>query len=291
MDSEADSSVLAPSTTQDSIQTGSRQTRGQSAYTTWAHSRAAYDGEDPTLRYCKHCTDEPIYSTTVTTNLRKHLKSKHEITVEVAPSPIQAAIIQQLQQLYIRAASSGQTEEINTQVFRKHLNQDTIYKALVSLIVVRNLSFRMVEWPEFYTLCQVLNLELYDFITTAHSQIVKKIDQCWQTHKDIVRKKLQSAISSIHLLLDIWTSPNSLLLLGICAHFVDCSQEKLSKALLALCTVANHSRDKQFTSLYPVLKDYSIVEKLGAVVGDNATTNNTLCCTIEACFSKEEDVK
>ena len=55
--------------------------------------------------------------------------------------------------------------------------------------------------------------------------------------------------------------------------------------------VANYSGDEQFTSLYPVLKDYSIVEKLGAIVGDNATTNNTLCRTIEARLSKEEDVK
>jgi hypothetical protein len=100
---------------------------------------------------------------------QKHLRSKHEIIVKVAPSPIQAATIQQLQQLYLRAESSGQTEEIDTQIFRKRLNQDAIDEALVSLIVVRNLSFRTVEWPKFHTLCQVLNPESYDFITAAHS--------------------------------------------------------------------------------------------------------------------------
>jgi len=85
---------------------------------------------------------------------------------------------------------SGQTEEIDAQVFRKHLNQDTINEALVSLVVVRNLPFRIVEWPEFHTLCQVLNPESSDFITTAHSEVGKKIEESFIYHKDIVRRKL-----------------------------------------------------------------------------------------------------
>ena len=148
----------------------------------------------------------------------------------------------------------------------------------------------MVRWPEFHTFCQVLNPESSDYIMTAHSQVTKKIEQSWNYHKDVVQQKLQSAISSIHLSLDVWTSPNRLLLLGIIAHFVD-YQEKLWKALLALRTITNHAREEQFAILLPVLKDYDIVQKLGAVVGDNASTNNTLCRTIEAHLLEEEDIE
>ena len=148
----------------------------------------------------------------------------------------------------------------------------------------------MVRWPEFHTFCQVLNPESSDYITTAHSQFTKKIEQSWNYHKDIVQQKLQSAISSIHLSLDVWTSPNRLLLLGIIAHFVD-YQEKLWKALLALHTITNHAGEEQFAILLPVLKDYDIVQKLGAVVGDNASTNNTLCHMIEAHLLEEEDIE
>ncbi|EED11633.1 hypothetical protein TSTA_108210 [Talaromyces stipitatus ATCC 10500] len=80
-------------------------------------------------------------------------------------------------------------------------------------------------------------------------------------------KKLQSASSSIHLSLDIWTSPNRILFLGICAHFVEQSQERLCKGLLALRTVGNHSGDEQFATLLPVLKDYGIQQKLCRVLG------------------------
>ena len=266
MDSEIES-LPAPSTTQDSVEIGSKKSkRGKSAHTTWVHTRTADGGEDSSLKFCIHCTGTPPYSTTVSTNMRVHLESKHGIIVKRTPGPIQAETVRQLQQLYTRAQSSGQTEEIDTQVYRKHLNQDVINEALITLIVVRNLPFRVVEWPEFHTFCQVLNPESSDFVTTTHSQITKRIGQSWQIHQDVVRKKLQSAVSSIHLSLDIWTSPNRLLLMGICGHFVDCSQEKHSKALLALRTVASHSGDEQFATLLPVLKDYGIVRKLGSIV-------------------------
>jgi hypothetical protein len=292
MGSEADSSLLAPSTTQDSVDSGSKKSkRGRSAHTTWAHTRTARDGEDSRLKFCIHCTVPPPYSTSVSTNMRGHLESKHGIIIDRTPGPIQVETVRQLQQLYTRAQSSGQTEEIDTQVYRKHLDQDVINEALITLIVVRSLPFRVVEWPEFRAFCQVLNPESSDFITTAHSQIIKKIEQSWQAHKDIVRKKLQSAVSSIHLSLDIWTSPNRHLLLGICAHFVDRGQEKHSKALLALRTVASHSGEEQFTTLLPVLEDYGIVRKLGSIVCDNATSNDTLCRTIEDYLWKEENIE
>jgi len=182
-----------------------------------------------------------------------------------------------LKELYHQAESSGQTSEIDTQVFRKQLNQDVINEALVSLIVVRNLPFSTVEWPEFHTFCQVLNPESKDFVTTTHSQVKNKIKKAYEIHKDTIRKKLQSALTSIHLSVDIWTSPNKHLLLGVTGDFIDCIEEKHLKTLLGLRPVAGHSGDDQFDVLLPLLQDYDIVRKLGAIVGDNSGTNDTLC--------------
>ena len=74
------------------------------------------------------------------------------------------------------------------------------------------------------------------------------------------------------------------------AHFVDCL-EKYFKALIALRTITNHSGDEQFSVLLPVLQDYGIVEKLGAIVGNNASTNNTLCAATEEYLLKEEEIE
>ena len=225
------------------------QGRPRTATQLWQHSRTALDGEPlkrgvNRIMYCRHCPLESTYSSDVSTNFRRHLQSKHQITAKELPSVVRATAAAQLQALYQDADSVNRTQELDTQVFQKVLDRDVLNKALVLLITVRNLPFRIVEWPEFHTFCQVLNPESKDYLLTAHATIPKLIAQSWQTQKDLVRKKLQSALSSIHLSLDIWTSPNRLLLLGICAHFVDQSHEKRFKALLALRTVSNHSGDK-----------------------------------------------
>ena len=78
-------------------------------------------------------------------------------------------------------------------------------------------------------------------ITTAHSKVRKKIKESWSSHKNTVRQLLQSAITSIHLLLDIWTSLNGHLLLGIITHYMNHTEDKLIKALLAFRPINGYS--------------------------------------------------
>ena len=156
MASEAGSSVLAPSTTQVSSQSKSnKKTKDGSAV--WKdHCRTALDTEDPKKKYCNYYTKEsrdPIYGSDNSSNMRKHIEGIHNIKVKLATSKIQQAALDQLRELYRQAEAAGETSEIDTQVLRKHLNQDVINEALVSLIVVRNLAFASVEWPELHTLC------------------------------------------------------------------------------------------------------------------------------------------
>ena len=99
-------------------------------------------------------------------------------------------------------------------------------------------------------------------------------------HKDVVRRALQSALLYIHIALDIWTSPNRLSLLAICAHFTTYNQKR-QKALLALQVVPNHSGEAQFSVLLSVLEDYGIIQKLGTIIADNTPSNNVLCRFIE----------
>jgi hypothetical protein len=77
-------------------------------------------------------------------------------------------------------------------------------------------------------------------------------------------------------------------LLGVTGDFIDCDEERHWKTLLGLRPVAGHSGDNQFDALLPLLQEYSIVQKLRAIIGDNSSTNDTLCRAIEA-FLKRED--
>jgi hypothetical protein len=220
--------------------------------------------------------------------MTKHINRKHPLVIIEKPmSKNQEAVNQQLKQLYRQAETNGDTKDFNLEVLEASLNVLALTEALVTLIVVRNLSFAIVEWPEFHTLCQVLNKASKGKIAIAHSTVRNKVEEAWKKHKDVVRRILQAALSHIHISLDIWTSPNRWLLLAICAHFTSYDQKK-QKALLALQKVPGHSGEDQFSILLPVLQDYGITHKLGAIIADNATPNNVLCRTIEAHMRDKE---
>jgi hypothetical protein len=83
----------------------------------------------------------------------------------------------QLRQLHRQAEADGETEEFDTEILEASLNTAVLTEALISLIVVRNLSFTIVEWPEFYTLYQVLNRVSEGKITTSHSRVYNKVKE------------------------------------------------------------------------------------------------------------------
>ena len=108
-------------------------------------------------------------------------------------------------------------------------------------------------------------------------------------NKDIIRRKIQSATTQVHLSVNIWTSPSSHLHLAVCAHFLDTDEQSYS-ILLALPQAIGHSGEHQWEVLLPVLRDYGIVRKIGAVTSDNSGTNDTLCHTISTYLSENETI-
>ncbi|KJZ70189.1 hypothetical protein HIM_10412 [Hirsutella minnesotensis 3608] len=296
MDSESVLSFLdSESIISDSSTSISRNTRGKTAVGTWKHARPAVKGDVEVkgrnrIMYCLHCPKEDPYSTSVTTSSRQRLENQHDINVVENLSPLQSSIIEGFDQLYGQARDLGRSTEIESQVFKGYLDEEKMNKALAWLVVILNLPYRIVESREFHLFISTLNPLAKDFLPSAHSTIPGIINQQFQSAKKIVRLKLQSAISKVHLSLDIWTSPNRLLLLGICAHFVDHVQEARKKTLLALRPVANHSGEEQLITLMPVLRDFGIVRRIGSVVGDNSSTNDTLCRAFSACLKEEEGI-
>jgi len=159
----------------------------------WAHCRHLTTDENQDLLYCSHCpvgSTPPPYGTSVSQNMKKHLKGCHEITVERALSKNQVAVNKQLRQLYQQAEANDKRDEFNTKILEACLNTSVITKALITLIVVQNLSFTLVEWPEFHTFCQVLNRASEGKITTSHSGVANKVKEAWGKHKDAVQQAL-----------------------------------------------------------------------------------------------------
>ena len=105
-----------------------------------------------------------------------------------------------------------------------------------------------------------------------------------------MRKRIQSALSKIHLFFDVWTSPNKILFLGICTHFVDRDSQQLFKALIGLCPLTGHGGDKQAEVLIPVIEDFGIARKIGYCIGDNHGSNDKVCHAISF-FLQEKKIR
>jgi hypothetical protein len=114
--------------------------------------------------------------------MKKHLKGRHQIIVEKPLSKNQMAVNRQLRQYYQQADRTSEREEFETEVLEASLDVSVLTKALVTLIVIRNLSYCLVEWPEFYTVCQILNRASEDKIMITYSKIANLVKKAWERH-------------------------------------------------------------------------------------------------------------
>jgi hypothetical protein len=176
---------------------------------------------DPKWIWCKHC---PNYSAQNTTNMRQHLARIHGISIaKISDSGIRTTATETVEALYTKLLLQlgNSKDDLDKEILRRTVNQQVIDQTLLDLIIVRRLPFSCVEWPEWHAIVQALNPQGQVFMPISHSTIKKRVENWFPQAKDIVRKRLQSSQTIIHLAVDIWTSPSHDLLLAVCAAFVD----------------------------------------------------------------------
>jgi hypothetical protein len=147
---------------------------------------------------------------------------------------------------------------------------------LAQLIVVRNLPYEAVSWPELHALLLSVNYTCEEALISSSSTVPKLIKDSFLLNKALLKQKLSTSLTPIHLSLNAWTSPNRKTFIAICAHFID-DTSVLRKALLALPFLPGaHGGDEQLEVLWQVLIDYGLLHKIGYCVGDNHGSNDKL---------------
>jgi hypothetical protein len=96
-------------------------------------------------------------------------------------------------------------------------------------------------------------------------------------HKVRIKQIVQSARSQVHISCDLWTSPNSLAILGIVAHFVS-EDGQLQHVVLALREMEGVATGVDLASevIIKVIDDWGIVLNIGYFMMDNAPNNDTM---------------
>ncbi|RKK07528.1 hypothetical protein BFJ65_g17733 [Fusarium oxysporum f. sp. cepae] len=94
------------------------------------------------------------------------------------------------------------------------INPDQLEVLYVRFITACSLPFRLVECPEFRALLAYINKDVDTWLPDTHETIRKWTMRQYEDQKEKVKQRIQSAKSRIHISCDLWTSPNSLAILG-----------------------------------------------------------------------------
>lgn len=164
---------------------------------------------------------------------------------------------------------------------RRRLDTDTIEQDKLEALWVRtivscNLSFRLVENPEFRAFINYLNEDAEPLLAGDQRQVRRWVLHQYECLKTTTKATLRKARSKIHISCDLWTSPNSLAILGITTQFIDVTGD-LQSVVLALKEIdKDHTGKNLAPYVIDAIREYNIERNLGYFVMDNADNNDTM---------------
>lgn len=214
---------------------------------------------------CTRCTRFKIFSTTSTDHIRKHLEKDHHIIEgqDIAPIGIN------------RILASIPSFEPSSQIDKKTLQKHLAREALVNWVCHDHIAFAQVESDHFKKFCKALDIRYNELLPRSHNSLKTWIIEIYNAQQSVVKERLKSTRSDVHLSFDLWTSPHqSKSILGIVAHYLDASYVN-SAHLLALRRLEDvHSGENIAEIALQVIQDFEL-QNIGFFVLDNASSNDT----------------
>lgn len=230
----------------------------------WTHGIKIVTQEDGRDWWrCNLCAQK--YRASGTDKAAAHIKSKHWINHNGPMARHDSVLIQQR-----RLSSSGS-------LLREKVDASTFRTLLLKWIICMHISFSQVESKYFRQMMVYVNpvLESGNLLpksgNTIRDWVMKDFGKC----KEQITRKLAESEGQVHLSFDLWTSPNSLALLGVVGHWMS-KDKHLQTTLLGLRRLQGaHSGENMSAVVLDVVKNFRIQTRLGYFVLDNAETNDT----------------
>lgn len=145
----------------------------------------------------------------------------------------------------------------------------------LGFVITGNQPFSIFQNPFLRQLLTTLNPSIYRTIGWGRSSIRQRLADTFASKKKLVQQELTTSLSKIHIAFDLWTSPNRLAILAVSAHFID-AKNSIQQRLLALREQQGaHTGLNIALTLAEIARDWEIVDRIGCLVSDNASNNDT----------------
>jgi hypothetical protein len=149
-----------------------------------------------------------------TAHIVEHLKKVHKIDWATGLLPMMPAKSSLLGEVAAKAAGSGLL------VAHTPWQEEAFQAALLDLVIVKGVSFRVAVLPEMRALLTWNRVPLLAALPNSHNTLASYVVQSMRERKVEVAAMLQAAQSWISVSVDVWPSSNHLSFLGVVAHFV-----------------------------------------------------------------------
>ena len=134
---------------------------------------------------------------------------------------------------------------------------------LIHWIVTMHISFSQVEYEAFQSLLLYLNSQLASHLSTSGNTIRNWIMEDFKQRQHQIKKELHLSKSLIHFSFDMWTSPNSMVMIAIVAHYVSYTGEAKDCLLGLKRVLGSHSGENMARSVTTVIEDYELKNQIG----------------------------
>jgi hypothetical protein len=154
-------------------------------------------------------------------------------------------------------------------------------KLITEWIIDRCHSFNEVEAESFRKIITYIDSTAKNKLPKSGKTIRTDIVRYFHEAKSTIIELLSTARSKIHLSFDLWTAPNYIPMLAITGHWTR-SDHTVKTTLLSIQEISGpHDGENIGQTVYDVIQEFGIEDKIGFFMGDNATNNDTTIRYIE----------
>ena len=137
----------------------------------------------------------------------------------------------------------------------KPLDSGVLESLYVKWISSNNQALHLVACLEFRAFLTYLNSNVNAWLPSSHTTVGLWVLNQYAIEKERIKLLLHSARFKIHISLDIWTSLNTLPILGIVAHYIS-EDNELEHAVLAMKEIqGSHEGENVAPIVLEVLED------------------------------------
>lgn len=212
---------------------------------------------------CRHCDrrgKHSIYDASSTSSTSTHLAKEHSI---FRPQEDQA---NSSDVLALQQRASLSIPQAKEQVLKQ---------LAVAFLVNSDDPFTTFEDPYLKSFLKIYNRDLATAVALGRNTLTSVMMKMFEEQKAVVLHELHEALTSIHISFDLWTSPNHLAFIAVFAHFLSSKQQYTSRLIAFRRHPGAHSGEHMSNTLQDILQAWDIPSKLGVIVCDNASNNDT----------------